>query len=173
MSRSTALHRLVDFWWIWAIAALAAGAVTTAAAQGFPIVDLELAGTAERADDVVRGVDLDTIRAAILWDFLFIFFYAPALFLGSLWARRQFDGDFGRSAGTVIAAGGLVAGALDMIENVAMLGYLSGAGGWSGWNLLSLMTAAPKFILAFVAIVYILVGIVLVMARSIARRRQK
>ena len=173
MSKSTTLHRLVDFWWIWAIAALAAGAVTTAAAQDFPIVDLELAGTVERANAVVRGVDLSTIRATILWDFLFIFFYAPALFLGSLWARRQFDGDFGRRAGTVIAAGGLVAGALDMIENVAMLGYLSGAGGWSGWNLVSLSTAIPKFVLAFVAIVYILVGIVLAVARSIARRRQE
>lgn len=173
MERSETLHRLVDFWWLWAIAALAAGAVTTAAAQGFPIVDLELAGTAERADDVMRGADPDTVRAAILWDFLFIFFYAPALFFGSLWARRHFVGDLGRGAGTVIAAGGLIAGALDMIENVAMLGYLSGAGGWSGWNLVSLTMAAPKFFLAFVAIVYILAGIVLAVARSIARRRQR
>ena len=78
MRRGETLHRLVDFWWIWAIAALSAGAVTTAAAQGFPIVDLELAGTVERADDVVRGVDLGAVRAAILWDFLFILFYAPA-----------------------------------------------------------------------------------------------
>ena len=165
MPRSETLHRLVDFWWMWAVAALAAGAVTTAAAQGFPIVDLELAGTVERADDVIRGVDLGAVRAAILWDFLFIFFYAPALFFGSLWARRQFGGDFGRSAGTVIAAGGLVAGALDMIENVAMLGYLNDAGGWGGWPLLSAVTATPKFILAFVAIVYILVGIVLATVR--------
>jgi len=173
MSRNATLHRLVDFWWIWALAALAAGAVTTAAAQGFPIVDLELAGTVERADDVVRGVDLDTVRAAILWDFLFIFFYAPALFFGSLWARRQFGGDFGRRAGTVIAAGGLVAGALDMIENVAMLGYLNAVGGWGGWPLLSAVMAIPKFVLAFVAIVYILVGIVLAVAGSFTRPRQE
>ena len=165
MQRHPTLHRLVDFWWLWAIAAIVAGAVTTAAARGFPIVDLELAGTVERADEVVRGFDLDTIRVAILWDFLFIFFYAPALFFGSLWARRQFGGDFGRRAGTVIAAGGLVAGAFDMIENVAMLGYLNDAGGWGGWPLLSAVMAIPKFILAFVAIVYILVGIVLGIVR--------
>lgn len=173
MAKNETLHRLVDFWWLWAIAALAAGAVTTVAAQGFPIVDLELAGTIERADEVVRSVDLDAVRAAIMWDFLFIFFYAPALFFGSLWARRQFGGDFGRSAGTAIAAGGLVAGALDMIENVAMLGYLNDVGGWDGWPLLSAVMAIPKFILAFVAIVYILVGIVLAVARSVARRRQE
>jgi len=171
MTKDETLHRLVDFWWLWAIAALAAGAVTTAAAQGFPIVDLELAGTVERADEVVRGFDLDAIRASILWDFLFIFFYTPALFFGSLWARHQFKGDVGRRAGTVIAAGGLVAGALDMIENVAMLGYLNDVGGWGGWTLLSAVMAIPKFILAFVAIVYILVGIVLAIARGFSRDR--
>ena len=160
------LHRLVDLWWLWAIAALAAGVVTTAAAQGFPIVDLELAGTVERADDVMRGIDPGIVRAAIMWDFLFIIFYTPALFFGSLWARRQFSGDLGRRAGTVIAAGGLVAGALDMIENVAMLAYL---GGWSAWIPLSAFMAIPKFALAFVAIVYILTGAVLGARRRITR----
>jgi hypothetical protein len=165
MQRRETLHRLVDFWWLWAIAAVAAGAITTAAAQGFPIVDLELAGAAERAADVVRSVDLGVIRTAIVWDFLFIFLYAPALFLGSLWARRQFTGDFGRRAGTVIAAGGLIAGALDMVENVAMLTYLHDPDGWGGWNPLAAAMAIPKFVLALVAIAYILAGIVLGIAR--------
>ncbi len=159
----------MDFWWLWAIAALVAGTATTAAAQGFPIVDLELAGTAERANDIVRGVDLSVIRTAILWDFLFILFYAPALFLGSLWARRQFVGEPGRKAGTVIAAGGLAAGVLDMIENVAMLGYLDGR---TAWIPLSAAMAIPKFILAFVAIVYIVVGIVLAIGRRATRGAQ-
>ncbi len=161
MPRRATLHRLVDFWWLWAIAALAAGAVTTAAAQGFPIVDLELAGTVERADQVMLGVDPGVVRAAILWDFRYIFFYAPALFFGSLWARRQLAGDFGRRAGTVIAAGGLIAGVLDLIENVAMLAYLRDPNAWGGWNPLAAVMAIPKFILALVAVVYILTGIVL------------
>ena len=171
--RSKTLSRLVDLWWLWAIAALAAGAATTAAAQGFPIVDLELAVTAERADEVMRGADLDAVRAAILWDFLFIFFYAPALFFGSLWARRQFSADLGRRAGTVIAAGGLVAGALDLVENVAMLAYLRDPGAWGGWNLLSTVMAIPKFILAFVAAVYILTGIVAAVVRRFGGRSQE
>jgi hypothetical protein len=171
-SRET-LHRLVDLWWLWAIAALAAGAVTTAAAQGFPIVDLELARTVEQADEVMLGVDPGVVRAAILWDFLFILFYAPALFFGSLWARRQFDGESGRRAGSVIAAGGLIAGVLDLIENVAMLAYLRDPGGWGGWSPLSAAAAIPKFILSLAAIVYILVGIVLAVGRSVPRRRRE
>ncbi|MEA3509967.1 MAG: hypothetical protein U9R51_00890, partial [Actinomycetota bacterium] len=145
MLRRESLHRFVDLWWLWAIAALAAGAITTAAAQGFPIVDLELAGTAERANEIMRGVDLGVVRMAILWDFLFILFYAPALFFGSLWARRQFAGDFARRVGTVIAIGGLIAGALDLVENVAMLAYLRDPGGWGGWNPLAAAMAIPKF----------------------------
>ncbi len=166
MTHSKMLHRLVDLWWLWAIAALVAGAVTTAAAQGFPIVELELAGTTDRVNEVMRGVDPGVVRSAILWDFLFIFFYAPALFFGSLWARRQFRGDAARKIGTVIAGGGLVAGALDMIENVAMLGYLSG---WSAWIPLSALMAIPKFALAFVAIIYILVGVILAIGRKFTR----
>ncbi|MFV9673257.1 MAG: hypothetical protein ACNYZH_08520 [Acidimicrobiia bacterium] len=170
--RSRTLHRLVDLWWLWAIAALAAGAITTAAAQGFPIVELELAVTAERADEVMRGADIDAIQAAILWDFLFIFFYAPALFFGSLWARRQFSGDLGRRTGTVIAVGGLIAGALDLVENVAMLAYLRDPGAWDGWNLLSAAMAIPKFILVLVAVGYILLGIGLAIGRRVSRRVQ-
>jgi hypothetical protein len=34
---------VVRWWWLWATVALVAGGVTVAAADGFPIVDLELA----------------------------------------------------------------------------------------------------------------------------------
>ena len=61
----------------------------------------------------------------------------------------------------MIAAGGLIAGALDMVENVAMLAYLRDPGAWGGWNLLAAATAIPKFLLALVAVVYILSGITL------------
>ena len=133
----------------------------------------QLAALVEQADEVMLGVDPGVVRAAILWDFLFIFFYAPALLFGSLWARRQFDGEFGRKAGSVIAAGGLIAGVLDLIENVAMLAYLRDPGGWGGWSPLSAAAAIPKFILALAAVVYILVGIVLAVGRSVTRSRRE
>jgi len=65
---------IVRWWGLWAVLALLAGGFTIAAADGFPIVDLELAWTVERADDVTRGADFDTIRSAIFWDFAFILF---------------------------------------------------------------------------------------------------
>jgi hypothetical protein len=164
------LDRFIRFWWVWAIAALVAGAVTSAASQGFPIVELELAGTVARADEVIRGADLDAIQAAIVWDFLFIALYAPALFFGSLWAARQFHSSRRRSIGTAIGIGGLATGLLDVIENLAMLGYLNQWGGWDGWPTLSAVMAVPKFILALVAIVYILVGIAMAFIRKILGR---
>jgi hypothetical protein len=156
---------VVRWWWGWAILALIAGALTTAAAQGFPIVELELAGSVDRADTVVRGVDLDIIRSAILWDFLFILLYVLALATGSLWASRQFTGETGRKVGIVIAFGAVAAGLFDVIENASMLAYLNGS---TGWISLARVMAIPKFILALIAIVYIIAGIVTLIVRRLS-----
>ncbi len=64
--------RFVRYWWVVALAALAAGAITTSVADGFPILELEFAWTAERADEVLAGADLDAVNATILWDFVFL-----------------------------------------------------------------------------------------------------
>jgi len=164
-----AVQWVVRRWWLWAILALVAGGFTIAAADGFPIVDLELAWTVEQADDVTRGADVDTIRSAILWDFAFIFFYALALSAGALWARMQFRSSVGIAVGTVVAIGGVVAGIFDVVENLSMLGYLSGWGGWSGWVALAGTMAVPKFLLALVGVVYIAAGIVLFIVRRLSR----
>ena len=85
-------NRYVRYWWAVGLAALGAGAITTAAAAGFPILELEFAWTVQRADETLAGADLDAVRATILWDFLFLALYASALYLGSLWASSQFAG---------------------------------------------------------------------------------
>jgi hypothetical protein len=154
---------VVRWWWLWPIAALVAGGVTVAAADGFPIVDLEFAWTVERANDVTRGANFDTIRSAILWDFVFIFFYALALSTGALWARHQFEGAVGCGLGIVVAIGGVVAGVFDIVENLSMLGYLSGWGKWSGWIAMAGVVAVPKFVLAAIGVVYVATGIVLML----------
>ncbi len=164
-----AVQWVVRRWWLWAILALVAGGFTIAAADGFPIVDLELAWTVEQADDVTRGADVDTIRSAILWDFAFIFFYALALSAGALWARRQFRSSVGIAVGTVVAIGGVVAGIFDVVENLSMLGYLNSWGDWSGWIALAGTMAVPKFLLALVGVVYIAAGIVLFIVRRPSR----
>jgi hypothetical protein len=152
---------IVRWWWLWAIVALAAGGFTIAAADGFPIVDLEFAWTVERADAATRGADVDSIRSAILWDFVFIFFYALALSTGALWARHQFEGAVGYGFGIVVAIGGVVAGAFDIVENLSMLGYINRWAEWSGWIALAGATAVPKFVLAAIGVVYVATGIAL------------
>ena len=164
-----AVQWVVRRWWLWAIFALVAGGFTIAAADGFPIVDLELAWTVEQADDVTRGTDVDTIRSAILWDFAFIFFYALALSAGALWARMQFRSSVGIAVGTVVAVGGVVAGIFDVVENLSMLGYLDGWGDWAGWVALAGTMAVPKFLLALMGVVYIAAGIVLFVVRRPSR----
>ena len=154
-------------WWLWAIAAVLAGMVTWNAAPGFPIVQLELAGTETRAEQLVLGVSLDTIRSAIAWDFVFIALYALALFFGSLWASQYFVSGFGHNIGTVVAIGGLAAGVFDIVENVAMLGFLSDWGGWSFWIPLCTAAAGPKFALIAFAALYLLLGIVFFLSRKI------
>ncbi len=148
---------LVRTWWLWALAALPAGAVTIASARGFPIVAFELAWTTERADVVLRGFDPALVRASIVWDFLFLLTYAPALALGGWWARSSLRDPWARKATAAIAIGGGLAGLLDAVENLAMLGHLDGWGG--GYPLASLM-AAPKFVLVGLATVLVLLGLV-------------
>ena len=151
---------------MWAILALIAGAVTTAAAQGFPIVDLELAGSVERADAVVRGVPVDTIRSAILWDFLFILLYSVALATGALWAASRFTSRLARRIGIIAAAGAILAGMFDVVENLAMLAYLDGS---KDWISLARVMAIPKFLLAGFAVVVILAGATVLAVQRIRR----
>jgi ABC-type multidrug transport system fused ATPase/permease subunit len=156
----------IRWWWLWAILALIAGAITTAAAQGFPIVDLELAGTVERADAVVRGVSTDAIRSAILWDFVFIVLYVLALVTGALWSATQFTKRVGRRIGVIAAAGAVAAGLFDVVENLSMLAYLNGS---TGWISLARVMAIPKFLLIVFTIVYIIAGATVLSVRRIRR----
>ena len=149
----------VRWWWLWAVLAMATGAITVSAAGTFNIVALELAGTLERANDAVAGTDPDTIRSAIFWDFVFVFFYALALCTGSLWTRRQLRSGFGSRVGVPIAIGAAIAGMLDIVENLSMLGYLNSWTEWSGWIPLAGAMAIPKFVLVFASIAYVLAGI--------------
>ena len=130
---------------------------------GFPIVDLKFAWTVERADAVTREADLDAIRSAIEWDFVFIFFYALALSTGALWSRHQFEDAVGYGLGIVVAIGGVVAGVFDTVENLSMLGYINGWAEWNGWIALAGVAALPKFVLAAIGVVFVATGIALML----------
>ena len=94
---------------------------------------------------------------------MFIFFYALALSTGALWARHQFAGAVGCGVGIAVAIGGVVAGVLDVVENLSMLGYINGWAEWSGWMATAGVVAVPKFVLAAIGVVYIATGIVLML----------
>lgn len=166
-------RRAVQWWWLWAVLALATGAITVAAAGEFNIVDLELAGSVERADEIVTDGDLGPIRSAIYWDFAFLVFYGLALCAGSLWAGRQFRPGLGAKLGPPIATGAALAATLDIVENLSMLGYLNAWGGWFGWTPLARTVAIPKFMLVFISIAYVLAGIGIWALRSLANRRHQ
>ena len=153
-------NRYVRYWWVVGLAALIAGAITTAAAAGFPILELEFAWTVQRADETLAGADLDAVRATILWDFLFLALYASALYLGSLWASSQFAGGRLREAGLYVAIGALLAGIFDFLENLAMLAHVNGWPGDSALLIVAGIMATLKFVFVVIAIVYIVLGIV-------------
>ena len=167
------VRSVVRWWWLWGALAVMTGAITAGVAAGFNIVDLELAGTLERADEAVAGMDLASIRLAIYWDFAFMFFYALALCTGSLWARRQFGNGFGSRIGVLVAIGATLAGVFDVVENLSMLGYLNGWWDWSGWIPLAEVMAVLKFLLVFASLAYILIGVGGWAFASLADRRRR
>jgi hypothetical protein len=163
----------VRWWWLWVVLALATGAITVVAAGGFDIVDLELAGSVERANEAITGADLGAVRSAIYLDFAFLFFYGLALSTGSLWARRQFKGGVGSRLGIPVATAAVVAAVLDIVENLSMLGYLNGWADWSGWIPLARVVAIPKFLLVLISITYVLIGVGIWAFRSLTSRRHR
>jgi hypothetical protein len=161
------VDRVKRFWWVWAIGAAVAWVIMGAASKNFPIVNLEFAWTPQGAADALAGANLGAVRASIYWDFLFIAFYAPALFLGSLWVRDRVRSDRARTVGAVAALGALVAGVADVSENLSMLGYLHGA---ERWILLAGIMASIKFALVALALGYVLVGLAVTGTRRVIAR---
>lgn len=159
----------VRCWWAVSLAALVAGAITTAAAAGFPILELEFAWTVQRADEALAGADLEAVRKTILWDFLFLVLYASALYLGALWASGRYASDRLRKVGPYVAIGALLAGIFDFVENLAMLAYVNGWSGGSAPSTVAGIMATLKFLLVLVAIGYIIMGIVVAVSGRVGR----
>ena len=58
-----------------------------------------------------------------------------------------------------------------MIENLAMLAYIDGWTGFSGWPAVAGFMATLKFLLVAVAIVYILMGVVAAVIGRLSEKR--
>ncbi|WP_322937861.1 hypothetical protein [Nocardioides bizhenqiangii] len=109
-------------------AALMRGPIRTMkSASGVSIVPFELAGTDQRAREILAGWGddgVDAARRSLYLDFPFLLGYAG---LGALLAAASAEpvGDAGRAWLTPIgwgaAAGAVLAGVLDAVENLALL----------------------------------------------------
>ncbi|MBA2448682.1 MAG: patatin-like phospholipase family protein [Chloroflexi bacterium] len=150
--------------WLWAVepARLAGRAYATPEAP-WGIVSLELAVSATDADAIVRSWDRQGLRDRAIrdtWlDYLFVLLYATFLGLGCLLTANllRAQGWPGGLLGTPLARGIVLAGALDIVENVALLVMLGGAVS-DFWAALARVCAIPKFVLIAAGAAYTLLG---------------
>jgi len=139
------------------------------------IVSYELAGSAAESQRILASWDAGTRASAGLnlgLDYLFIVSYAAAIGMGcSLLAVsiRQRAGVLAW-VGIVLAWGQLLAGALDALENAALLRLLLGAEP-AAWPAVARACAIPKFLIVALGILYLLAaGVVALAGRGSGRR---
>jgi hypothetical protein len=131
-----------------------------------------LAGTFERANEVTEGFDIGDIRAVMVIDFAFLIFVFSALFGLCRWIRGQYHAQFWNQFGIIMGWGALGAGLADVIENIALLGYL---GDWLSqeetWPSVATVASWVKWVVAMLAVVYGLVGLILWLGRQLRGHR--
>lgn len=129
------------------------------------ILDLEFAYNISKATIVTTAWapnnSLDNIGAAKIntyLDFIFLLFYTLFLFFASKKIASLSSGIFSK-IGFLIAKGALLAGFLDVLENAGMLITLSG----NTSNSIALLTTVfsiIKWVLAILAIIYLIAGLI-------------
>lgn len=129
------------------------------------IVPFELAGSQERADEILAewgDAGQDAAREQLLIDFAFLIAYGTFLTLAVAAVRDR----LGRrgwprltAVGAVVVPFGAVAAAFDAVENACLLAVLGESG--SAFPTLAAIFAAIKFAFLAAAIVYLLGGIAL------------
>jgi len=132
-------------------------------AGGPGIVPFELAGSQDRADEIMGewGEEgQDAARESLWIDFGFLLAYGALLTL-ALAAVRDLARERGwarlAKVGAVAVAFGALAAAFDALENICLLLTLDGAG--AAFPALATAFAACKFILLAAAIAYLLAGL--------------
>jgi hypothetical protein len=150
------------------------GPLTTEAARR-GIVSFEIAGDLSRAQEIITSWGADgRVRAALNTglDFLFIPLYVGAIGLGSLLVAERLAA---RSNGLyrlgfVLCWAQLLAGALDVLENIGLIRVLLGTQR-AFWPALARWSAIPKFVIVGAGIAYILVGAVGLLFMNKSERR--
>lgn len=137
--------------------------------SGPGIVAFELAGSQDRADEILAEWDddgQDAAREQLLIDFAFLLAYGAFLVL-AVAAVRDLLGRRGwprpAAIGAVVVPFGAAVAAFDAAENACLLAVLDGAG--PAFPVLAAIFAAVKFALLAAAIVYLVVGLALSLRR--------
>lgn len=135
------------------------------------IISLEIAPSDEATGKVIAGLQEDGLisktRQNIFIDFFFIIFYAMLFYTlaGSISVRLRGKA---ATAGVLLAFFSLIAGLLDVFENILML--LATYGIYNDLTaILTTFFASMKFLLLFIALLYIILfGLGVIMRRKIS-----
>jgi hypothetical protein len=140
------------------------GAPLKTPATPLGILDLEFAYNTAKISTVMNAWSpangIDNINAAktnTWFDFLFLFFYSIFLYLACKRMALNIKGPVAK-AGNAIAAGALLAGMLDILENTGMLITLNGHVS-AGIAFFTCFFSVIKWALALIALLYVLTGL--------------
>jgi hypothetical protein len=150
----------------------------------FPIIAFEVAGSGERAEEILsesvaslttadadllatRDLVEEAVRRSLWWDFGFIVAYSLLIFLLAPALGRRLGTPIWRRLGTSIGWSGLVAGSLDVTENAALFQVLEDTARDS-WARVAAVVSWGKWVLVVAAISYGVAGVV-----SLGIRRAK
>jgi hypothetical protein len=145
----------------WVFLAFQDGEIRDSGGPG--IVSFEVAGTADRAQEIVDewGEDgRDAARLSLIVDYPFLIAYSLFLAVACTVASERFArrGHAGAArVGVPLAWAQFVAGACDAIENAALLRVLDGH--TDVYPALALAAAIPKFTLAGLGLLYAVAGV--------------
>ncbi len=140
------------------------GSPLTTQQAPYGIISYEFARTPQQANAIISSWDSPVmLRAAFSLglDYLFMPLYAITISQACRWAssvlvKRRWPLS---SAGEWLAGGMWLAAGLDATENIALTAFLFGAQ-QSFWPVIAYVCASIKFLLIFLGLVYLLLGLV-------------
>jgi len=136
---------------------------TDAAPQG--IVSFEFAGNASKAQEILDSWDAEAQAHAgfnLGFDFVFLLAYSTTIAFACAWLASALRG-WRQNLATVglwLAWGQSLAALLDVVENAALTTMLLGSVK-SPWPQVAWLCALPKFVLVFLGLAFVVLGVVL------------
>lgn len=129
------------------------------------IISYEFAGSVDQATSVLDSWSGDAKNVAALslgLDFLFIFLYAPTIAMTCVWSGGVFSDRslFFVKLGIPLACGVLLAGLLDMVENISLIILLLDSVK-NPWPMIAAWSATLKFLFIALGLIYSTIGAIM------------